>query len=1232
MIMGLDRVNQNHVDLLLILPQSSINCIRHSECSLTGSHEVISGVYRTCIGELAWKLASQLVDVAKLVVQTANSRFRGNNSPGDHAMTNILMNATQPCLTSRVRWTSQLLIAFLSVLALVPAQAQFDSASVLGNIKDASGSSVSGASVTLLNIAQGITVSRKTDSNGDYEFTNVQTGDYKVTVSASGFEKTETDRFTVTVGSRQRVDLVLKIGTDMQSVTVTGAASVLETDSSDRGETMQTEQAVNLPLNGRAYADLSLMVPGVHESLLEVLSLPSRDASYDVNGLNSMTNNFQLDGIDNNAYQTANQGYSNEVIIPSPDAVQEFKVETDNYSAEYGRAGGAIVNATIRSGTNKLHGVAYDYLRNTVLNAYGPFIGTGVKPTLVQNQFGGAFGGPIKHDKLFYFADYEGFRVVNRAITTAVVPTALQAQGTFTDASGNPIPLQNPITGAQYPNGQIPVADQSPFAAKVLSVLQADAAPNTVVAAGGNNFISTPANTENVNKGDGRLDYYISPRSTAFARYSQDNWVYFIAPNIPGLAGGNSNGTLYAHSRQIAGGYNFSPTGNSILQLRMGLSWTNSGKAPVNIGAENLLAEFNIPNIPTDPTITGGLNSQAVTGYSQFGRQTTNPQFTDPYDANPKANYTLVKGRNSFKMGGEYGYMSMAISDFHPQDGEDFYAGQFSRTTAKTATDAVHIQAYNLADFLVGVRNSYQLNNLATINYERRWYMGYFQDDLKLNNKLTFNLGVRYELVTPPWEQNNHLANFNPNGDFLVQASNGSIYNRSLIHIDTKDFAPRIGFAYQVTPKTVVRGGYGIGYMHYFRFGGESTLGYNGPYIVDATINQTPPSLVSGATQQLCTSTSQNPSTCFRTTQSGYETNFASAQNFSTLAAQTRYMPASFPAAYVQAFHLTVQREIMKNTTFEASYVGSHGVHIPILTDYNQAATEPVSCNSGIGCLSQQARRPIQTFTNILTALPQGYLDYNSLQTKLERRYMNGLYLINSFSWSKAINNAAADLETYSGDSALVNFYNPAGDRGVSSYNQPLNDTLSVIADLPFGRGRMWGQNAPGWEQRILGGWQVTGINIVTSGAPINLTYTPSSAYVVSSTSAAYAVRPNLTTTAQAVYTPRTAWAKTKSALSGTLLSSAVSVPTPSQYFGDAGRNALVGPAFGQLNLAVHKATELWSEVSNLEFRIEAFNVLNATNFQYPDSAVTDGASFGTYTASNTFPARQVQLALRLAF
>jgi hypothetical protein len=664
----------------------------------------------------------------------------------------------------------------------------------------------------------------------------------------------------------------------------------------------------------------------------------------------------------------------------------------------------------------------------------------------------------------------------------------------------------------------------------------------------------------------------------------------------------------------------------------LGLTWTQSGKSPINLGAENLLQEFNIPNAPNDPSINGGLNTQSVTGFSQFGRQSTNPQFTNPYLANPKVNYTFIRGHHSLKAGYEYGYLNIAISDFHPQFGADTYAGQFSRSTAAQATDALHRQAYNLADFLLGARSHYELNNLATINYERRWHMGYFQDDYKVSDRFTLNLGLRYELVTPNWEQNNHLANFDPTTNTLLQASGGSLYNRSLIDVNKNNFAPRVGFAYQVRPGTVIRSGFGIGYLHYFRFGGESTLGYNGPYIVDATVDQTPPLQVSGATQPVCTSITEKPSTCFRTTQSGYETSFATAQNFSTLTAQTRYIPRNFPTGYVESYHLTVQQQLPDNTTIDIAYVGNHGVHIPVLGDFNQASPEPVSCNSGIGCTTLQARRPISTFTNILTAFPSGFLNYNSLQAKLEHRYSEGVYLLNSFTWSKAINNASADLETNGGDSANINIFNPAGDRGLSSYDQTFNDTLSLIGDLPFGHGRRYLSGANGWEQELAGGWQITAINLVSSGLPINLTYAPNAQYLVSSTSAAYSVRPNLVSTASAVYAPRSSWVKTASALTGTLNASQVTVPSPSQYFGNAGRNTLRGPGFAQLDLAAHKTFPLWSDVRNLEFRIEAFNVLNSTNFQQPDSSITDGANFGAYTAANAYPSRQVQMALRLSF
>jgi hypothetical protein len=361
--------------------------------------------------------------------------------------------------------------------------------------------------------------------------------------------------------------------------------------------------------------------------------------------------------------------------------------------------------------------------------------------------------------------------------------------------------------------------------------------------------------------------------------------------------------------------------------------------------------------------------------------------------------------------------------------------------------------------------------------------------------------------------------------------------------------------------------------------------------------------------------------------------------------AQTRYTPRDFKNGYVQAFHLSVQQQLPWNTTLEIAYVGSHGVHIATLANYNQArlctATEIASgaCTSS-GTASLLNRRPIANFTDILTETNANFLTYNSLQTKLEHRFANGLYLINSFTWSQAYDVSGADLETSNGDSAIVNIANVAGDRGPSGYNQPLNDTTSFIVDLPFGKGRRWGSAAPKWEQEFIGGWQLTGINTVTSGVPINLTYTANSNQVVTTASSSYSLRPNLVSTPHAVYGH--SLTKTSSAVNGYLNIAEVSAPAGSTLFGDAGRNDLRGPAFGQLNLSANKKYPLFAEAQSLEFRIEAFNVLNSTNYISPTTSIgsvgatgvlSPNGSFGQFSGSSSvFPSRQVQVVLRLAF
>ena len=1131
------------------------------------------------------------------------------------------------------------LLLFFGIVTL-PATAQFDAGAVVGSIKDAGGADIPGAQVTLTNATKGVSQTTVSDQHGDYQFPNVQIGDYIVSTTASGFQTATTERFTVTISARQRVDVTLNVGAVSDNVTVTGAANLIEFDSSDRGQVVSQRELANLPLNGRAYADLTLLVPGVRKSQIENGSVLSRDASYNVNGMRSNANNFMLDGLDNNAYQEANQGYSNQAIIPSPDALQEFRVQTNNYAAEFGRSGGAVINVSFRSGTNQFHGVAYDYLRNTVLNAYGPLLGTGAKPTLVQNQFGATLGGPILKDKVFFFIDYEGLRHVDRSLQTATVPTLPQRQGIFTGADGvTPVSLQNPLTNTQYKNGVIPQADQSAFAQEVLAALPA---PNLNVPLGQPNYSTNPANSVQSDQGDVRVDTFLNSKLTFFGRYSQRQYTIVAAPVITGIAGGNSNGTLYARTKQMASGITYSLSANTLIDARFGVTLTHSGKSPYNLGAQNLVT---FPNAPTDSSIIGGVNSQIVGGFSQFGRQTTNPQFTDPYLATPKVAISSIHGRHTIKAGYEYGWLTQAISDFHPKYGADTYAGQFSRSTATASSNTAITGVNNLADFILGARSHYELNNIAEVNYLRRWHYAFLQDDWKVNDRLTLNYGLRYEFLTPYWAEDNHLSNFDPTTNSLLLAKPGSQYNRSLVDSKYTGFAPRIGFALSLNAKTALRGGYALSYAPNFRFGGEGLLAYNGPYVVDATIDQTPPNGFGAAKtpEPLCTA-NQDPTTCFRTTQQGYVPNFASSASFSTLKAQTRYMPRNTPTSYNETTFLGIQQELMPSTLLDIAWVWNHGVHIPVLTDYNQASTQNATCQSTPStCLLLQARRPISTFTNILATVPYGFLQYHALQVKLEKRYSDGIYLLNSFTWSHGIDNAASDLENANGDSTVVNLYNIGGDRGRSGYDQPLNDTTSLVWDLPFGRGRRFGHDASLLVQEAFGGWKLTAINQFTSGLPVDLVYSPNTNAQVSTTSAAYAYRASLTGPLSAVYNPRSAWVKTATQLGNVYNNSsitycgsapagsnpAVCLPTYAQPFGNAGRNTLRAVSYGSLDLGVHKRFQLYAERVGLEFRAEAFNVLNATNYQSPNSTA-GGGSFGAYTSA--FPARQLQLALKLSY
>src|SRR5579871_3228832 len=954
--------------------------------------------------------------------------------------------------------------------------AQFETAEVLGTVRVVSGAVVPGADVTLLNQDTGILAKTQTDANGNYDFFNVKVGRYTITVEATGFTKFTTTDVAVNVNARQRVDANLQLGAITESIEVKGAAAALETDSSEHGQVIGTQTVVGLPLNGRNYSDLALLTTNVHKSAIAMLDTTPREGAFNVNGMRSTYNNFMLDGMDNNAYSTSNQGFSNQVAQPSPDAIAEFKVITANFSAEYGRVGGAVVNAAMRSGTNQIHGTAYEFLRNTDLNAVGFFKPTGgVKPPMHRNQFGATVGGPIVKNKIFFFGDYEGYRNLRKTLYFASIPNMNDRSGIL------PVTVVNPLTGAVYAAGtKIPM---TAFASTVLSDLPAVAATTVRT----NDYQQLMLNPRDyADKYDARIDGQINERMSAFLRFSQRKDNQFYSPYLEGPSGGSGNGFVRALSQAAALGYTWTIGPTSLLEFRMGFTHMLAGKEPPFLGGASMQALYGIPGLPTAPDITGGLSTQNISGFDTgiIGRQATNPQFQNPTTWNPKVNYSRMAGRHALKMGAEMHLIHTQVMDINPVYGLLGFAGQFSKPTCALLGQAAGCSvpsdtaSYNLADFMFGLPSQIQLANWLVGNYRQRDYFLYFQDDFRVNSKLTLNMGLRWEFATPRWERDNMLSNYDPAANSMITAKDGGLYDRSLVHPDYRDWAPRFGFAYSIDSKTVFRGGYGISYVHLNRLGSADELGINGPQVNIATINQAIPA--GGSV----------PSS-FLTTQNAFPASLASPASFNPVNANVAYIPADTRWPYVQTWFASLQREVRKGWVVELGYTGSHSLRLPILSDYNEALP-----NLPGQTLGTQARRPNQQFGAITWVFPAGQTSYNGLSARLEHRFSSGFYFLNSFTWSKALGNSEQALENFTGQTVATvqNVRDLKNERGPTSYDQTLMSVTSLVYQLPFGKGKKFGTSWNPVLNQIAGGWELNTINTANSGMPLDVYYTPTSA------------------------------------------------------------------------------------------------------------------------------------------
>ena len=1076
------------------------------------------------------------------------------------------------------------------ILAALPAAAfaQFETATVVGTVRDSSGAVVADARVSLTNVETGVEQVRQSDAAGAFEFFNVRIGRYVITADKAGFSVALVDNVQVTVGARLRVDVEMAVGQVTEKVEVRASAVQLQTDSSDRGQVISGEVTRALPLNGREYSQLALLSPGVRLSALNTGGFTPREGSFNVNGLRSTFNNFLIDGVDNNAYGTSNQGFSNQVVQPSPDAVAEFKVVTNNMSAEYGRSAGATINVAYASGTNRFRGAGWDFLRRTDFNATGFFKpANDQKPRFDRDQYGGVLGGPIVRNRAFFFADVELFRQTREQPASSSIPTLLQRQGVLG------VDVRNPLTGVTYAAGTpIPM---TAFARKVLEGLPAPTSAGTA-----NNYVLTQRFTNDTDKAGGKIDVVVNPRLSLFGRIGWRDVDIFDNPSIPLPSGGGGNASTYVENTQLALGATYTPTGSSLLEFRFGWSETTAGKNPAALGQPSALAEYGITGLPDDPRVAGGLPTQLINGFSDLGRQATNPQWQYPTVFNPKVNYSWLVGRHSLKSGYEFQRVLTEVQDVNPLYGRDQYAGNFSRPATVTAANNL----YNLADFMFGLRSTYALSNILVANLQQNMHFGYVQDDWRVNDRLTLNLGLRYEFATPWVEENNVLSNWNPDTRAMVLATDGSLKDRSTINPDRNNFGPRLGFAWTPFERTAVRGGYGISYVHFHRAGGANVLPINGPQVINAVVVQTP-------TQA-----------DFRTTEQGYPVGLTDPSRFNPLAANITYMPEDYRSSRVQSWYASVQRELASGLLVDVAYVGNRADDLLLFANYNQAAP-----NNSAGTIPLQQRRPIPEFADITYAFNGGKSRYHSFQGKVDWRPSAALLLSTALTLSRTQDNGAGSLENPNGNfPAPQDLRNLDADFGLSGYHQPYNSTTSVVWDLPFGRGRRFLNDAPLALEVLLGGWQLAGINTFTAGEPVTLTYTAPPAFQVSGIQqdfrGANNYRPNVVGDVLVADASRSP--------SNYLNRDSVVIPTdPSQPFGNAERNAVRGPRFWGLDVQASKRVPMPWPQGALELRVEAFNVLNRSNFRAPVGN-RSANNFGTITA--TYDPRIVQLGVKLLF
>ena len=1101
-------------------------------------------------------------------------------------------------------WSATCALALAAVAALY---GQAVNATLLGTVADSSGAVIANAKVTITEASTNSVRSAQTNESGNFTFPDITPGTYSVTGEAAGFKRDIRPRVDVIVNTSTRIDMQLQPGNVSESIEVNDVPPALQTDRADTGRKIDTVQTENLPIGtNRNFQNLLNLVPGTTRASFQHSQFFNASSSLQtqVNGQMRMGNNYQIEGIDDNERTGLLQ-----ILVPPIEAIQTVDVSTSNFDAELGRATGAVTNVLLKSGSNNFHGGAYEFMQNSEFNARNFFdVSVGHR---VYNYYGGNLGGPIRKNKLFFFGDYLRTSDHQASSSLLTVPTVAQRVGDLSDSNTL---IYDPATGnadgtgrTAFPGNKIPASQINPISTKILNLVPAG---NVASSSGTNNWFGLLPNFKDTHQFDTKFDWVVTDRDRVTGRMSFQRPVVFQAPAF-GAAGGAAAGAFAGTGVQktYSAGINytrvFSPT--LVSELRAGVAHYNNVAQQTDYGTKASEA-LGIPGINLETLSSGLVSINIGSFYSNplVGYSASLPWVRAEANIDVVNSWTKILGNHTIKFGADLRRVRDDLLQLQTQNPRGIYNFGSGQTALKTASGSASATSYNnnFAAFLLDVPSSAGRDVNGNFPAYRQWELfGFVNDKWQFSQKLTLDIGLRWELYLPATPQfPGGFSNYNYANNTLVIAGVGG--NPLNLGMDTryKNFAPRLGAAYRVTDKTVVRVGFGISYTPF----PDNTYAYNYPIRQNNVYN---PNIASYGPALL-------PSGQVASFQNGFPTPVRAPIPANGIITNpdktTAYFAVNthFKNPYVESWNIAVQQALPMHFTLDLAYVGSHGVDSVVSYNLNATTTATNLGNAGL----PQANVGRTASTTLLFA---GYsTHYNSLQVKLDRRFATGVSVTTAYTWAKGMGYQGGD------DGGLAqNWYiNQQRNYARNDFDRKQTFVQSYVYDLPIGKGKRFLSSGP--LSQVLGGWKANGILTLMTGTPLTISANGTSLNT-----------PGNNQTADQ--------AKSVTILHGINIGNpwfdptAFTQPTAAGVFGNTGRNILSGPGFYNLDASLFKVLSI-RERYKLELRGEAFSLTNTPQFSNPNTGVNN---YNADASKNTFGVitgagggRSLQLGVRLTF